>query len=146
MFNVTAIQKAENQLKTYSQFFPKAQADVLKSLLASEESSYVCNLIDSIIQKIESMPSTYETEGQGENAFAILHYFGGACDFYITEKDIEDGQNQAFGLGYICFPELGYISLPELFKSPYIELDLHFTPSTRWEVKKRAFKKSGALI
>ena len=104
MFNVTAIQKAENQLKTYSQFFPKAQADVLKSLLASEESSYVCNLIDSIIQKIESMPSTYETEEQGENAFAILHYFGGACDFYITEKDIEDGQNQAFGLGYICFP------------------------------------------
>ncbi len=106
------------------------------------------------------MPSTYETDGQGENAFAILHYFGGACDFYITEKDIEDGQNQAFGLGYICFPELGYISLPELFKSPYIELDLHFTPqpvgklrkellkrvSTRWEVKKRAFKKSRALI
>ena len=91
MFNVTAIQKAENQLKTYSQFFPKAQADVLKSLLASEESSYVCELIDSIAQKIESMPSTYETDGQGENAFAILHYFGGACDFYITEKDIEDG-------------------------------------------------------
>lgn len=92
MFDVTAIQKAENQLKTYSQFFPKAQADVLQSLLASEESSYVCNLIDSIIQKIESMPSTYETEGQGENAFAILHYFGGACDFYITEKILRTGK------------------------------------------------------
>lgn len=143
MFNVTAIQKAENQLKTYSQFFPKAQADVLKSLLASEESSYVCELIDSIAQKIESMPSTYETDGQGENAFAIIHYFGGACDFYITEKDIEDGQNQAFGLGYICFPELGYISLPELFKSPYIELDLHFTPQPVGKLRKELLKRVG---
>lgn len=40
-----------------------------------------------IAQIIETMPSSYETDGQGMAAIAHLHYFGGPGDWYITEKD-----------------------------------------------------------
>ena len=74
-----------------------------------------------------------------DDAIVYLHYFKGNMDWYITEKDmIEEEQNQAFGyadLG-LGFGELGYISLIELAENG-VELDLHWTPKTLREVKEK---------
>lgn len=81
-------------------------------------------------------PKTYEQDGKGDQAIAYLHYFTSNGDFYITEKDIDDGVTQAFGLASIgdSYPELGYISITELVKNG-AEIDLHFEPKTLGEIK-----------
>lgn len=40
----------------------------------------------------------YEQDGKGEEAIVTLHYFRGGMDWFITEKDMEPEQHQAFGL------------------------------------------------
>ena len=73
---------------------------------------------------------TYETDGQGLNAVASLHYFTPAFDFYITEKDhTGNGTQQAFGLACAHEREIGYISIRELVEAG-AELDLYWTPQT----------------
>ena len=84
----------------------------------------------------ENMPRTYETDGQGDNAVAYLHFFTmGRGDFWITEKDKEPRQLQAFGLSRILAVELGYISIEELQLSPMMELDFYWVPKTLREIK-----------
>lgn len=81
------------------------------------------------------MPLPYETDGQGSQAVARLHYFTGSADWYITERDSSAEQLQAMGLanlGYGC--ELGYISIAELI-SAGAELDLYWTPRTLAEIQ-----------
>jgi hypothetical protein len=73
------------------------------------------------------MPKTYETDGQGDEAIAHLHYFTSGFDWYITERDMEEEQLQAFGLACVHETELGYISIVELLRNG-AELDLHFMP------------------
>ena len=81
------------------------------------------------------MPETYGQDGMGDKAIAHLHYFKGSMDWYITEKDMEGEQLQAFGMVDMGYgPELGYISIAELVQNG-IELDLHFTPMTLGEIK-----------
>jgi hypothetical protein len=71
---------------------------------------------------------SYETDGQGDNAVVYLHYFLNGCDWYITEKDMEDDQLQAFGYANLGYGgELGYISIQEIV-TVGAELDLHWTP------------------
>lgn len=83
----------------------------------------------------ENMPRTYQTDGQGDEALARLHYFTAGADWYITELDASahdgEGHRQAFGLAVLNggYPELGYISIPELLACG-AELDLHWTPAT----------------
>ena len=57
------------------------------------------------------MPKSYETEGQGKEAIVTLHYFTGSWDWYITEKDKEEEQLQAFGLVSGFEKEYGYTSV-----------------------------------
>jgi len=78
---------------------------------------------------VEHMPKTHETDGQGLNAVAHLHYFTPGADWYITERDMEADQLQAFGLADLGYGgELGYISIVELLECG-AELDLHWTPT-----------------
>jgi hypothetical protein len=64
-----------------------------------------------------------------------LHYFHPAgFDFYITERDMEDEQLQAFGLAVVHEAELGYISIEEL-KEVGCELDMYWTPKKLGLVK-----------
>ena len=94
-------------------------------------------LIVKANEMIEQTPVTYEQEDLGDQAVAHLHYFYGGCDWWITEKDVEDGVSQAFGFACLGDPqmaELGYISIEELTDAG-VELDLHWTPITLAEVK-----------
>jgi len=91
------------------------------------------------------IPQTGETDGQGDDAIAWLHYFaGGQASWYITEKDrgaaddsSEQFQSQAFGLADLFGDggELGYISIPEILAAGG-ELDLHWQPKPLREIVK----------
>lgn len=86
-----------------------------------------------------SMPETYDQEELGENAIIHLHYFaGGQANWWITERDKEPVQHQAFGLADLFGDggELGYISIVEILQNRG-ELDLHWIPKTIKQLRER---------
>ena len=119
-----------------TKFINRNQALVLRDLIKGEEGKFFAEKVQQMEHTIKTMPKTYEQDGKGEEAVAYLHYFTSGCDWYITEKDMYDDQNQAFGLAAVHEVELGYISIPELL-SVNAELDLHFEPTTIGELKKK---------
>lgn len=110
-------------------FIGRSQAQAIGDGLAGEEADFFENKLIEYGERIETMPKSYEQDGLGKNAIAYLHYFTPSANFYITEKDQETEQHQAFGLADLFGDggELGYISLPEILKVK-AELDLHWTP------------------
>ena len=93
-----------------------------------EEKEFFISKFHELANTVNTMPKTFETDGQGKEAVAHLHYFTGGWDWYVTEKDMEGEQHQAFGLVKGFETELGYISIVELMEVG-AELDLHFTPT-----------------
>ena len=94
-------------------------------------------------EKIQVAPKTYEQDGMGDKAIAHLHYQlkhsnYKECHWYITEKDMNDQQLQAFGLVSIGSNEmeLGYINILEITGLSVVELDLDFEPTTIGEIRK----------
>ena len=144
-------------LKTLDGFLPEYQRAVVMQALRGEEHEWFEQKMVELAKIVKEMPSTKQTDGQGDKAVAWLHYFaGGQANWYITEKDkgCEDDydptsvmyptrgqQNQAFGLadlfgaGDSDCAEMGYISLPEIM-SVKGELDFHWKPRPLSEVKK----------
>lgn len=121
-------------------FIGPEQMAVMQSGMQGEERAFFIDKLAELGERIEAMPKTYETEGQGQQAMAHLHYFKGNGDWYITERDMGDGgdsvpgaQHQAHGLAFIFADdpdgEQGYISIVELLRHR-VELDLHFAPRT----------------
>lgn len=110
------------------QFIPPYQLSVLKDK-NNEESTYFEAVLNALTDTIITMPVTYEQDGL-ENPIAHLHYFTANADVYITEKDIEDEQLQAYGyinLGHGF--EQGYICIQELLENGF-EIDFHFNPQS----------------
>ena len=117
-------------------FIGTRQLAVMLEGVRGEEGQFFLDKIGEMVNVIKTMPKTYEQDGLGDKAVAHLHYFKGSGDWYITEKDCEGVQHQAFGsanLGYGA--ELGYISIVELIRNN-VEIDLHFKPTTLAELKK----------
>lgn len=93
-------------------------------------------MLEEQAEIIEKMPETYQTDGQGDEAIASLHYFRGGMDWYIIERDMMPEQLQAYGLANLGHGgELGYINIEEITKHG-AELDLHWVPKTIKEIKK----------
>ena len=121
-------------------FIGTSQLSVMKEACKGEEGEHFNTLIANLRRTLETMPKTYETDGQGDNAPVTLHYFKGGSDWYITERDMESEQLQAFG--FACLngdtqnAELGYINIQELI-SYGVELDLYYDTETLGEVKTR---------
>jgi len=116
-------------------FIPTGQISTIISAFAGEEGQFFRERLYEVAAAVRATPVTRKTEGVADPT-VHLHYFVGSCDAWIIERDIGDGQcepgvgpqHQAYGYvdtGY--GPELGYISLPDLFKAG-VELDLHWTP------------------
>lgn len=146
--------KAVSNLRSLNEFFPHSQKQALFEFLNGEEGDFFASLIADFKTRIDAMPVTYEQDGKGDDAIAYLHYFVGGHDFYITEKDMDDGGTiQAFGLtatrhgvslGYIS---IAYLSghhehfdpdhLPDADNFPCIEMDLYFEPTPIGEIKKK---------
>ena len=125
----------------------RSQRTCVNSALRGEEREFFVDRLDRLARTIEQMPMTGQTDGQGDDAIAHLHYFaGGTASWYITERDIgspddatDDFQSQAFGLADLFGDggELGYISIPELLAAG-AEIDLHFEPKSLREIRKVA--------
>jgi hypothetical protein len=127
---MSGLAEAKAALAELRQFIGKSQLAALRELFRGEERQYffdkVCELRDLVV----NMPKTYEQEGKGDCAIIYLHYFIGNCNWYITEKDSEKEQVQAFGLADLGYgPEYGYISIEELLENG-VELDFHYKPRT----------------
>ncbi len=115
-------------------FIGSSQLQAIGQLCQGKEHQFFFNKMVEMANVITSMPVTYETDGQGDQAVVQLHYFTSDCDWYITERDCMDEQLQAFGLACIWEEEVGYISIKELVEAG-AELDLHWTPKTLGQVK-----------
>ena len=100
-----------------------------------EEQAHFRQLVQDWATRIAAMPRTYETDGQGLKAVAVLHYFTPAFDFYITEKDRSGGTKQAFGLACAPERELGYINIREIVEAG-AELDLYWVSKTLAEIRR----------
>ncbi|SET44351.1 Protein of unknown function [Nitrosomonas marina] len=118
------------------QFIGKSQLAAFASGIRGEEGQFIKDKLIEIANIIKNMPQTYGQDGLGDEAVVHLHYFKGSADWYITEKDMEDEQLQAFGLAdlYGDGGELGYISIQELIDSG-VELDFYWTPKTVGDIK-----------
>lgn len=132
--NYTKMEALE-AIKIIRGFMPGNELKVLVDNMRKEEKQFFFNKAVEIADTIKNMPVTYEQDGKGKNAVAYLHYFRGDADWYITEKDKEAEQIQAFGLADLGYGgELGYISIDELVGAG-VELDLYFTPKTLGEIQ-----------
>ncbi len=132
---------------TLNQFIGRNQLQVMKQNCKGEEGQFFKDLFLKLNETIRNMPKTYETDGQGNEAIATLHYFNGGSDWYIVEKDagsVDDEvpgiQAQAFG--FTCLngdgenAELGYISIEALIKHN-VEIDLYYKPEKIGDIKAR---------
>lgn len=127
--------EARATLETLKQFIPHGELTAMREQIRGEEGQYFINKMVEVNETITNMPETYEQDGKGDQAIAYLHYFSGNMDWYITEKDMEGEQLQAYGIANIGYGfEGGYVSIVDLVKSG-VELDLYFTPKTLAEIR-----------
>lgn len=130
----------------FKHWMPALQRLVIQRALKGEEKLFFVEMLSGLRERIEAMPMSYETDGQGDDAIAYLHYFLGGIDAWITEKDKGEAallpcecyeQLQAFGK--VCLTgdkedaELGYVSIQEMIENG-VELDLYWTPKKLKEV------------
>jgi hypothetical protein len=116
---------------------PRAEYESLRDSLKGEEAEGIAEIVKKAWTIFDTMPKTYDSEGVSDPV-AHLHYFIGSWDWWITEKDMEDEQLQAFGFvrSNLCPEgEFGYISIPEI-TGVGAELDLYFTPVPISQVRK----------
>lgn len=130
----TPLSQAAGAAKRLARFINPSELEVIGNACRGEEGEFFKSKLVELAELIGSMPVTYETDGMGDKAVAWLHYFTPAGDFYITERDVEEEQQQAFGLACIYEDELGYINIVELVEAG-AELDLYWTPKTLGQVK-----------
>lgn len=124
-----------NAVRSLGQFIGPAQLSVLGNACRGEERQWFKAKLIEMAERVNTMPKTYETDGQGDKAIAYLRYFHSAgFEWFVTERDMEHEQLQAFGLADMGFPELGYISIQEIIDNGG-ELDLHFEPKSLAEIR-----------
>ena len=132
---MSRMKAAIEHVKVLKGIMSPAQLNAMGNGCRSEEKDFFFDKLEEMANTFNTMPKTYEQDGKGDQAVAYLHYFIGSYDFYITEKDMETEQHQAFGLVINQYgAELGYISLIEITEAG-AELDLHFKPTTIGEIK-----------
>lgn len=118
---------AQDALRFLQGFMCHAEFAAIAAGMRGEERQHLFNKVVEMERLILTMPMTYEQDGAGEEAIAYLHYFLNGFDWYITERDIERKQLQAFGLACMGEEEMGYINIVELVRNG-AELDLYFEP------------------
>ncbi|MBY0475383.1 MAG: DUF2958 domain-containing protein [Nitrosomonas sp.] len=141
--NDNQVEKAGNNIDDVNAVMPllkrfigEAQFSAVMSGIRGEEGQFFIDKMIEIANTIQNMPQTYGQDGMDDKAIAYLHYFKGSGDWYITEKDMEDEQIQAFGLADIFgdMGELGYINIEEIIQHG-VELDFYWTPKTLGQIE-----------
>ncbi len=120
-----------------SRFIGYRQKGAILICLRGEEKDFFADKMIELQSIIGKMPKSFEQDGMGDKAIVSLHYFKGGCDWYITERDVDDYTPQAFGMANLGYGgELGYISIDELTQNN-IDLDLFWTPKVIAECNKQ---------
>lgn len=135
--SIQLVMPLNQAVETVKPFVPAHQLKLIKTMFRGEEGDYFKLMVKRLASQIAIMPKTYETDGKGDDASVLLHYFMGSSDWYIIEKDSEPEQLQAYGfvdLGY--GGEAGYVCIAELCDSNKVEIDLHWTPKTLGAIKR----------
>lgn len=123
-------------LGTVQAFVPRVQFKCLIDGLRGEERTFFREKLRYLEVTVNTMPVTYAQSELGDEAVVHLHYFMGGMDWWITEKDVQGGTPQAFGLVDMGDgPELGYISIDDLVATRGMDVDLHWEPKTLAQVK-----------
>lgn len=130
----TPMSHAATAARSLARFINPQELEVLGNCCRGEEREYFKSKLVELAGIVDSMPVTYQTNGQCDQAIVWLHYFNQDCDWYIVERDCEEEQLQAFGLCCIWEDELGYVSIKELVDAG-VELDLYWTPRSLGQVK-----------
>lgn len=126
------------------QFIPKGEYEMVRNSAEHKE------ILENLYKMISEMPVNYEQDGLGDHKVVFLHYFIGGSDWYITEKDKGDPENndfsqlQAYGFAILNgdseMAESGYIPIDTeegLTAIEGMQLDLFFTPTTLMQIKKK---------
>lgn len=117
------------------QFVPKRQLKHTLELCDGPEGEFFISKLNELLEIWNNMPSEGETEEQGLEAMAQLHYFGPG-DWWVSERPTLDDQ-VAFGVADLGDRELGVIYTPDLLDWPMVELDYHWTPKSIGEILKQ---------
>lgn len=130
--------QASTAAKVITPFLSLGQLAAMADFSRGEEGDFFLQKFIDLAQLIETMPNTYEQDGQGDAAIVHLHYFLNGSDWYILEKDMDGGVQQAYGYAVLngddeC-AECGYMSIEEI-TSYGAELDLHFVPCSLGDIK-----------
>lgn len=133
----------------FENYIGKNQIEAIRQICRGEERAHMVTILTEPEKTINAMPKSYETDGQGSEAMAILHYFLGGSDWYIIEKDAGSPDDDAADLGkqmqafgFACLngdrqsAELGYICIQELIENN-VGLDLYYKPEPIGAVMKR---------
>ena len=122
-----------NRWDTFAKFTGKSQFAAVAAFARGEEGQFFQDKVAEVAAIVRGAPAIGSTDGQGDRAPVILHFFHGGSDWWISELDQNSGE--MFGLADIFGDggELGYIDRDELLANG-VELDLHWTPKTRGEV------------
>lgn len=137
------VTKAEGlkALTAIKDYVPVQQYSVLQGLIKrSSEWAFYAERVQAIQQIIDQLPPVYATQNNSDAEKIVgLHYFGGAVDSYLIEKDIEweEGDyDRSYGYQDVGYGgEQGYISVKEICKSSLMQLDLHFEPMSLESLK-----------
>lgn len=121
---------------THRKYFSKMQLAIFQMIETTGDGAYVLEQVTKVVRVISTMPRTYATQEE-EDPVVYLHYFLGACDWWITELDIDGGVDQAFGMACLGDPfsaGLGYISITEIV-THRAEMDLYWVPKPLSEIQ-----------
>jgi hypothetical protein len=119
------------KLESLKPIIPPSEYYVVKSSINEHENS-----IETLYNLMEIMPDYREQDAFGYSAFAILHYFYGGTDIYITEKEKDSPYAFSFTIlnGDLQNAEWGSQSIDELTSIKPMQLDLYFTPRPLHEI------------
>lgn len=115
------------------EFVPHSQMRFCIGHLNGEEGQHFIDVLTKLADIWKGAATTRQTNGMGESAVAFMHFFGGSFDLYLTEKDVEAEQLQAYGyvrIGRNEGFEAGYVDLTEIQAEPIINVDFDFMPET----------------
>ena len=152
-----------DQAQPIARFMGWPQWASLQSLMSgSEESEFFQGVAADLAQRIEAMPVIGGQEDSDAAQTVYLHYFLGASDVWVLEKDVGGqidiaqfghlekdvggGVEQVFAFALLNadyqMAELGYVDLSELLLLGF-ELDFHFSPKPLAEVRESVRKRLG---
>ena len=139
---VRGLKNKIKNIRALKPFLSPDQLEVLAGPTKGADGEFFSQKIEEFAQRVTGMAKSYETDGQGDEALVVLHYFTGGSDWYIIERDMEEEQIQALGFavlnGDTQNAELGYIPISEITKLG-AELDIHWTPKSLRIVKFAVF-------